>query len=823
MSVINGNKGDWRVRVNRGQEPESITFQYTPRQDANGCPDVRLAQTSKRMAFDAAGNPVDVSDGVQAAGLDNPFEHRKDDEITDAGGTKRSMDHRRCEGDPYVNGGDPEEQPASKGDATKDPPDPTINSDAPGGAFAVIKPNIQRVVVDFEICAVCAATGENLGCLQWKSIWERVPPPRDEQRTGRIEFDHVQAEQPPSKGFTLAFWRFLINHVKGTPDGKTRFVCQEPKAGEDPNRGEAPEPLLKRLLAKPEEPAGGGGGGGGGEGEDENGSEEPGADRRQGFLIDPDDEDLGTGLRHASLRDAIKAALADPTAAAVKLSWAGTQAPALPSALFAGPLGIAPVLVAPFIESQSDFASDFIRISTQVLNKEHLRLLIKALGKAAKRPGSDGLVALSLISQVHDPGRARAFTLRVSGDRVAGVMDRMLSLKGVSAAERAIYQYVFLNFRESAYNPQAPKRPKKKSLGYWIEYFFELLKRFWDGIVIPIGDTPQIAGLLAPCDTEARLVMPDLLPARVTVELLPVGQELDVPDRDAAIDAARDALRGAADQVSADGRATDEVPSNLGDQKTPQERRWRQERDRAAREELRRNAEGRPDGDTQHEVIRAAGQTVITHRICTFWANKPYQSGTQTINCCVLRKISVQPRAQVRINPARELYIEREGTDQKRINQDQFNGLNANQQARFVLAAPFSIEAHERAHVDDYVRLLEGELASLRFRGFVTTQVEFDANDRRVRNHVQNICDFTYARYTLRDLQQYPHGHSEKVAVRTQRQAIEAGEAASRAGFAHADRAASKAVDDAINKEISEGNRRCVHQPDVTPHCLRGD
>lgn len=330
------------------------------------------------------------------------------------------------------------------------------------------------------------------------------------------------------------------------------------------------------------------------------------------------------------------------------------------------------------------------------------------------------------------------------------------------------------------------------------------------------------AAYLGPCAAKAQLgVQPVLLKARVAVELLPEGQELDVPDRDKAIKAAEDALKEAAARVRADGAATDEVPSNLGDQKTTEERAWREKRDRASKDDLARAAQRRPKGDTQHETIRFAGQTVITHRICTFWSHDSYLIGQETIDCCVLRNIWVQPRAQVRINPQRKLYIKDTGSE--RINQDQYDRLTQNRKKDYVLAEPYSIEAHEREHVADYVSLLKSELAELRFRAFVTTKAEWEANDRRVRDHVQHICDLTYERYTLRELKLYPHGHSEEVAVDTQRKAIKVGEGAARAVFGTADREAQEEVERYVKEETAGGRPRCLHQPEATPHCLRAD
>lgn len=824
MPTIAGTKGDWDVTVKRGESPEPIRIRYTPHADASGCTDVRLSQTTTRTAFDAAGAPVDIADGSQRAGLLNPLKHRKDDEVPEGDGRTRSIDHRACEGDPYANGDDPEDQ-SSRGDATKTPPEPTRVNDAPGAAFADVRPDIQKIELEVETCAVCASTGEILGCIRWKSVWDRVPPPRDEQRTGRIEFDPAQAEQPPTDAFRQALWRFLLNHVEGTPDGKVRFTCREPTAGVDPHRGEVPGPVLDRWLGRPaapqppvEQPGDEGAPGEGG------GGERPGgADHRQGFRLDPDDEDLGTGPRHASLGDAFRAVMEDPATAVVKLSWTGTHAPALPSVVMSGPLGVTPGLVTRFVDAAPAVASDFVWITAAPLPVPRMRALLHAVAPVAERSDTHGRVLLTLISNVYDPLLARGYAVTVDADRLADALGRLCPPDGDPGDERAVYGYVQRNFAFRGLEDEGGKRGTAEPEGC----LGALIRLFRNGLIIPVQDQPPgtaaAAALLGPCDAEAPKVGPAVLPARVAVEQLPAGEDLDVPARDAAVDAARAGLRRAKDQVGGDATSSDEALQPLGDQRTKEEKDWRDQRNRAVDEELRRDSQPRPPGDTQYEDIRAAGQTTITHRVCTYWTYHRYRSGNQWVECCVLRFIRVQPRAAIRINPRRRLYILKEGDSQERKNQDAYDALPPAQQARWAAAEPFSVEAHERAHVTDYVALLTDELQSVRLRAFVTTKAEWEANDRRIRAHVEHMCDLVYARYTLLDLQSYPHGRSEKQAVRAQRKALDDGETKAREAFAREDRLAEEAVADAIAAETGHPRRRCIHQPEATPHCLRAD
>jgi hypothetical protein len=312
------------------------------------------------------------------------------------------------------------------------------------------------------------------------------------------------------------------------------------------------------------------------------------------------------------------------------------------------------------------------------------------------------------------------------------------------------------------------------------------------------------------------------------------GVSIDLPTRDDALDNAKEAVRGAMDaaakrrvDVDAERARRSETAGapteTLDDQET-----WGESAERDARTQVDRAdsaTQPQPAGDTRYEDIRAAGETRIEHQICTFWEDRSFRDGAATVHCCVLKHIWVLPVAHIRINPRRRLYIRESGTSEERINGEAFDRLTPQQQGRWLLAEPFSVQEHERAHARDYRDRLAAFLAAeiggarLRYREYVVSASDWAAADARVKAHLGSLIALFYAQYVLADQQQYPHGFSESAAVDAQREALDRGKDRQEDRFADEDEESARDIQRAMDEEARAA--RCPHQPAATPHCLR--
>ena len=101
-------------------------------------------------------------------------------------------------------------------------PKPTELDDTPGsrnpnGFNNRFKKNIKKIVYSFETCAICADTGEILGCVTWKTELSQG-------EGGKISVDNNEGK--PSNTFKKAFKKFIKTHTK-KKKGVLHWFCPE--------------------------------------------------------------------------------------------------------------------------------------------------------------------------------------------------------------------------------------------------------------------------------------------------------------------------------------------------------------------------------------------------------------------------------------------------------------------------------------------------------------------------------------------------------------------------------------------------------------------
>ena len=333
---------------------------------------------------------------------------------------------------------------------------------------------------------------------------------------------------------------------------------------------------------------------------------------------------------------------------------------------------------------------------------------------------------------------------------------------------------------------------------------------------------------LSQCSRHAQLVQPKVLKADFRASSLAQDPPVPAPSREVDIDAAREELRrrlaeaeAELSEIDAERARLNEIPGARKDALDDQ-KEWRKTTDEQLGRGLVQPVDPRPDGDTEYEDIRAAGETKIRHQICTFWEDRSFRDGTRTVACCVLKYIWVLPIAEITLNPRRPLYIGENGPE--RISRAKYDSLSENDRRGWIFAEPYSVEEHERAHARDYQSKLVAHLAGqaggrlLQYREFALSAAERDRADERVRRGVRSIVELFCAAYILRDRSRYPHGFSEAGAIIAQREALRRGESEQQSHFLNENAASAADIRWAIDKERRV--RRCPHGPEAPTHCL---
>lgn len=371
---IDGANGTWECEIDHGARPESIKIRFTPKGSVR-CTNIRLVQQVKAFGLDKDGKRIAKANGeLYKNPADNPFGWEEPDSVPNPGGIPVYVDHSKCEGDPYYNGDDPQDA-SSRGDGTTRPPKPTEMSDGPSVDFDNKKAEIVEIHKNFETCAICAETGEILGCIWWSSISTRRNP-------GQIAVHTGSHDEPASGTMKKALKKFIQRHVRRGADGKLHWFC--PETGTE--RGLVPGGFDKALLAV--------------RGARLARGAEPGGElvRSNERLIAITRPGAGEG-RTGAQREVIERALRQPQRAAIKFTWSGEQEKTIPGVIFSAFSELTPGQIAPFVSDDSRFANDFVAIRVVPVEPDPMKKLLTEARTAVARAHPDrGPVTVSVIA-----------------------------------------------------------------------------------------------------------------------------------------------------------------------------------------------------------------------------------------------------------------------------------------------------------------------------------------------------------------------------------------------------------------------------------------
>lgn len=386
---MDGDHGTWNWTPNTGparpdgsKGADSIDITFTPKASAN-CKDVRLTQTVKIKAYNAAGEHIASSLSEIFDPIPANFRHLPANHIfikEDGRWVEVFVDHVACEGDPYYNGDDVPHDTTSKGDSTVAPPagpTPTTMFDGPGGFFktGAVRPGIVRIVVTFETCAICAADGRILGCMKWTCVMT----PTD---SGTITVLSTE-EGDPSDETKRALKQFASRHTvwASSPDGNPHWFCPE----DGRVKHGLPETTYRRIVfnqviamtptapAKPPE---------------------------HGFKKIELRKDHAGGGRTTTFDQIYAIAQNDYEKTAIKFTWSGAQIKSVTSILLRGSDDIDAVAIEPFVEPDEGFANDFNNLSAVTVSQNTLSAILSALGEQQSNSEQSRPVIVTAMAQL---------------------------------------------------------------------------------------------------------------------------------------------------------------------------------------------------------------------------------------------------------------------------------------------------------------------------------------------------------------------------------------------------------------------------------------
>lgn len=451
--TIPGEYGNWTIEITkRTKLVDEIDITYTPKENKKGCKNIRLAQTSKWVAYNAKGEIVTSNrQEVFKDPKDNVFKHRGDDEIKDKTGLI-SIDHLKCEGDPFINGNDKLLDYDSRGDATSSPPEYTTFVDFPGGPWKFVKKNIKKIVMTYETVAICANTGELLGSIRWQGV-------NTEKDMGEITLISTK-EGKPSETFKKAFKKFVETHSKTNAKGEVRWYCPEtsdkikgPKGIlKNPWGGIIPEAFRKKWIEETPKQS-----------KEKNwskdkqcggniflrgiGNREPeGVGTMKSGEIVVDEDRVGGGQYGESPTEALDAGLNTVERAALKFTWSGYQAKTVKGILFTSYRDISPEDISPFIEYNDQFINDFHALEVHVLPTELMHHLLELMAiHAEDLKSSNGPATVSIIANMGTE-EAAAYTGTLLPENVASFIIEAALHESVDQKTLDIFHYIGLNF-----------------------------------------------------------------------------------------------------------------------------------------------------------------------------------------------------------------------------------------------------------------------------------------------------------------------------------------------------------------------------------------
>lgn len=411
MPQINGTNGTWTYSVTSA-DPDEVKIEFKPK--AGTCKDIRLAQIAKKVGHAEDGTEVDGPPELWI----NPFggEHTKKDRVKDDSGHVAWIDHLACEGDPFMNGDDIPHERASRGDATAKPPTSTEFTDGPSLPADSMAKSVVKVVTDFETCAICAESGEILGCITWSSTATKKPA-----KKGTITVNPANAETPCSRTFRGALRTFVANHLKKDSDDKLHWWCPEADDKVKGPTGETGKPF---------------------------GKEPPQGFVKKWFSIAPwplsvsDVSSIGRAREIQSANEAIARARLNLAECCVKFTWAGPQDKVVSSLLFTDADDLDATELGPYLHQGSPFQNDLISLFVFTVTTEFLDVLVAEL--ESLRGDLGGWTLVSLLTGLHSEERA-FFTWTLNGETVRRIIANLSELPRLGPMEQSGLSFIKLN------------------------------------------------------------------------------------------------------------------------------------------------------------------------------------------------------------------------------------------------------------------------------------------------------------------------------------------------------------------------------------------
>src|SRR5579871_2373729 len=324
---VQGNNGTWTFHIdkNPGNQADKVTITFVPN-PGGICKDIRLIQIVSLTALDRHGVPFKgMPENMIFKPGENPFTHRAKKMVRDRGGDPWTVDYRSCEADPYYNGDDAFQDIGTHG------ADKSDMWDTPGSDFTDVNLGIDYLEMNFQTCAICAETGQCLGCLKWRATAHRGG------KEGECELIDPLAADPCSDIVQTATQAFVKTHSKVNDEGIRCWYCPD-----DDRFGPeiSPKAYKKFMDAKL-------------------------ALRQMDLSPYREDMRMGKGTLIKDAGAILAAARVNPEGIAMKFTWGGTQSRTVPSLIFSA-YELTPEDVVPFLRDAPRMGNDFVAMRNLV-------------------------------------------------------------------------------------------------------------------------------------------------------------------------------------------------------------------------------------------------------------------------------------------------------------------------------------------------------------------------------------------------------------------------------------------------------------------------
>jgi hypothetical protein len=338
---IQGSNGTWTFHIdkNPGNRRDNVTITFVPKPKVN-CSDIRIIQSVSITAMDKYGVPIKgmPENLIFKRGM-NPFANRNGYRIRDGDGNQWSLDCMSCEADPYYNGDD------ALHDIGEHGPDRSTIRDSPGSDFTDVNVGIDSLEMNFETCAICAETGECLGCIKWRATAHRGG------KQGEPELIDPLAPDPCSQTVKKATKAFVRTHSKVDGAGTLRWFCPDDNTFGPEIPRKAYNKFMEVMIAL----------------------------RQVSLGPHREDSRIASGMFIIEAEPILRAVRENPTGAAVKFTWSGTQSRTIPSLLFSSSYDLTAEDLLPFEQNDPRLGNDFVAMRNLVVDGGVMQICFEAL------------------------------------------------------------------------------------------------------------------------------------------------------------------------------------------------------------------------------------------------------------------------------------------------------------------------------------------------------------------------------------------------------------------------------------------------------------